>query len=86
MQLTLEPLVMPDPSILATCSNLSCFVSAFKNHNVQFLWFVHCSVFLVGLTCTYIRRVQELLTMRFSWRLFSSNNNAGFFLGDYVTL
>ena len=68
---------MPDPSILATCSNLSCFVSAFKNHNVQFLWLVYCSVFLVGLTCTYIRRVQ-LLTMRFSWRLYSSSNDAVF--------
>ena len=44
MQLTLEPLTK-DLSMQATCSKALCFVFAFKNHNVQFVWLVYCSVF-----------------------------------------
>ena len=76
MQLTLEPLAR-DPSTLASFSNVLCFVSAFRNHNVQFVWLVDCSVFSRP-SCAKIRRVPELLTMRFSWRLCTSTNDAGF--------
>ena len=52
---------------LFCCKDL-CFVSAFKNHNVQFVWLVYCSVFSRP-NLRINTQVPELRRMLSSWRL-----------------